>query len=235
MDPFGDLPPPSTKAASAAAVDPFGDLPPPSTKPALPPAAKTPPAAAAGVDPFGDLPPPAAPTRTPTASQAPAEDDALPARKRARAEAASVVAYVASRRGRRETMQDAYMVEPELVVAGGPSGERALYAAVFDGHAGGNASAYARDHLHGHVQAQLGVALARPGATVDAAVKEALLLAFKRTDNEFLARAAEQGWRDGSTALVALVLDGAVHLANLGDCKAVLGQGQGPRSHRSPV
>jgi serine/threonine protein phosphatase PrpC len=119
-------------------------------------------------------------------------------------------------------MQDAVQVLPALEVASGAAELRLAYAAVLDGHGGAQASTYARDHLHTHLQTALARTLA-PGRT-DAAVREALTAAFKETDRAFLARAAEHGWRDGACALVALLVDDALYVANLGDCKAVLGR-----------
>ena len=55
-------------------------------------------------------------------------------------------------------------------------------------------------------------------------VKKCLIDSFKKTDENFLAEAARNrpSWKDGSTAVVLLVLDDVMYSANLGDSKAFL-------------
>lgn len=55
-------------------------------------------------------------------------------------------------------------------------------------------------------------------------LKKCLIDSFKKTDESFLAEAARNrpSWKDGSTAVVLLVVDDVVYSANLGDSKAFL-------------
>ena len=112
---------------------------------------------------------------------------------------------------------------------------------VYDGHGGAHAAHYCRDNLHLNVMA----ALEHGDAPADA-----LLSAFAATEAGLLAEQQEQarstgtqcagdeaigssgvcsasGSSDlcGATALTALLRDGALHLAWLGDCRAVLCRG----------
>lgn len=116
---------------------------------------------------------------------------------------------------------------------------------VYDGHGGAHAAHYCRDHLHLNVLA----ALERGEAPADAlqtsfAATEAGLLAEQQEQAARLAAArstsvqcaddaassselcgASSSDLCGATALTALLRDGSLHLAWLGDCRAVLCRG----------
>ena len=112
---------------------------------------------------------------------------------------------------------------------------------VYDGHGGAHAAHYCRDHLHLNVLSALG-RVDEPG--------DALLRAFASTEAGLLAEQQQQAERlllvatgstsgaapclgdeacssdcCGATALVALLRDESLHLAWLGDCRAVLCRG----------
>ena len=91
--------------------------------------------------------------------------------------------------------------------------------AVFDGHGGTHAAHYCREHLPRHVIASL-----ESGHTAS----DALLAGFARTEDDLLAeqrQRCEDRAMCGTTATLALLRDDRLHLAWLGDCRAVLCRG----------
>ncbi|CEL96728.1 unnamed protein product [Vitrella brassicaformis CCMP3155] len=84
------------------------------------------------------------------------------------------------------------------------------YFAVFDGHGGKDAAQFARDNLHHLILLQ---------EHFRANFHEAFRNAFLELDRRFLERCSGQ---DGSTALVCLVFHNVLHLAHIGDSRAVL-------------
>jgi len=97
----------------------------------------------------------------------------------------------------------------------------AQYFGVFDGHTtqspylkpGSSASAFASEHLHRHLAEYL---------DEERDISSALRLAFNTTNRAFLKKAEEEGNLDGTTATVAVIQDGHMVLANLGDSAAVM-------------
>lgn len=61
-------------------------------------------------------------------------------------------------------------------------------------------------------------------AAVEKEIKKCLIEAFKKLDEDFLKEAARQkpSWKDGTTAVVVLVINNTLYIANLGDSKSML-------------
>ncbi|XP_025083684.1 integrin-linked kinase-associated serine/threonine phosphatase 2C-like isoform X1 [Pomacea canaliculata] len=132
--------------------------------------------------------------------------------------------FVADRKGEREEMQDAYIQLDDyskMFKELHPSIHRLALYAVFDGHGGSRASRFASQYLHkilcdkfpkGDVSA------------VEKEIKKCLIEVFKKLDEDFLKEAARQKptWKDGTTAVVVLVINNTLFIANLGDSKSLL-------------
>ena len=122
---------------------------------------------------------------------------------------------VASIQGRRQYMEDmhqAYAFDEREHPAAARVGLTHLFA-VFDGHGGKRAAAWAHTHLASNLLHELAQDdPPPPGATPAAhadALDSATVDAFRRTDSEFLQHAAGRGIPDGSTAVVCMVQAGA--------------------------
>ncbi len=116
--------------------------------------------------------------------------------------------------GVRLTMEDEMSVEriPAPLLAG-PTASRALYLGLFDGHGGAACAKFAASHLH----AELGDTRELIADGVGGAISRA----FAATEGAL--RKSEE--RSGSTALVALLGGGMLHVAHVGDSRAVLASG----------
>jgi len=127
-------------------------------------------------------------------------------------------------KGRRNEMEDAWVINPDAR-ENRQGATRCSFCAVFDGHGGRKAADAAARTLHANVL-EAGLLKHQTGelssvASVSAA-KKAILEGFKRTDQGLLAESAAGNWQDGATAVCMWVCGDMVHMANLGDAKAVL-------------
>lgn len=102
-----------------------------------------------------------------------------------------------------------------------------FFASVYDGHGGWQAAELARKRLNIAAQSELKHSLAENPEQV----KGALTQSFMRVEREYLYQvkaAFELGFgavaRTGACAIMALVRDGHLYVANAGDCRAVLGR-----------
>lgn len=59
---------------------------------------------------------------------------------------------------------------------------------------------------------------------VEKEIKRTIMESFKKTDEDFLKRAAsyKPSWKDGTTAVLVVAIDNTLYIANLGDSKAIL-------------
>ncbi|RLN00635.1 putative protein phosphatase 2C 77 [Panicum miliaceum] len=176
-------------------------------------------ACAPGVDPFG----PAADRETDVATELEVQGEGF---------------CLASRRGVRHAMEDGYGVIADHITQGG---SRVAFYGVYDGHGGRAAVDFVADKLGKNVVAALAAAASTtashrqqsgllpssspPPPTGEEEEDEteqvvaAIRAAYLTTDSAFLS----QGVRGGACAATALVKDGDLYVANVGDCRAVLG------------
>ncbi|KAI8474079.1 MAG: phosphatase 2C-like domain-containing protein [Monoraphidium minutum] len=96
--------------------------------------------------------------------------------------------------------------------------KRAGFFAVFDGHSGAEAAEYLQEHLLAHLSdLEPSEVSAAPGAALRAAVE--------RAESEIIRSFSAAACNAGSTLLAALLLDDQLHVANVGDSRAVLSRG----------
>ncbi|XP_018584246.1 protein phosphatase 1F isoform X2 [Scleropages formosus] len=117
-------------------------------------------------------------------------------------------------RNTRRKMEDRHVALAQFSqLLGIKDGVQRGYFAVFDGHGGVDAAAYAATHLH--VVLSLQEALKSDPVT-------ALKSAFRRTDDMFKLKATRERLRSGSTGVAVLVADDWLHVAWLGDSQVML-------------
>lgn len=129
--------------------------------------------------------------------------------------------------GPRRSMEDAHTVVQDLRVRGLEAIGLApqSFFAVFDGHGGGEASAYLGRHMHHELQAALEQAVPRLLAATsegerDDIVRSMLSACFDELDARFIREADRP--QAGSTATTALLMGGRLFTANVGDSRTVL-------------
>ncbi|KAH6801793.1 Protein phosphatase 2C family protein [Perilla frutescens var. frutescens] len=137
-------------------------------------------------------------------------------------------ADAAEDKGSRHTMEDAWVVLQDAT-SDSSGNLRCAHFAIYDGHGGRLAAAYAQKHLHKSV---LSAGLPRELLDVKIA-KKAILNGFRKTDEALLQESAAGGWQDGATAVCVWVLGQTVFVANIGDAKAVVARSPAADSSQS--
>ncbi|XP_078428510.1 protein kinase family protein / protein phosphatase 2C (PP2C) family protein [Wolffia australiana] len=118
--------------------------------------------------------------------------------------------------GRRESMEDTHFMLPKFC----EKDDIHLFG-IFDGHRGSAAAEFSSQALPGYLQTLCSTSCP----------SEALVNAFVKTDSEFrkelihqrnLKRVAQKEWHPGCTAMIALIVQNKLFIANAGDCRAIL-------------
>ncbi|MBX7065896.1 MAG: protein phosphatase 2C domain-containing protein [Parachlamydiales bacterium] len=117
--------------------------------------------------------------------------------------------------GRRPEMEDEHIATSFHVMINGQVHSGKLFG-IFDGHGGRGASRYLRDHLQAKLQEKL--EQFNSAGLTDEEIWNALKLSFVELNNEF-------NEQSGSTATVAMILDGQLWTANVGDSRTILQNG----------
>lgn len=127
--------------------------------------------------------------------------------------------------GIRDSNEDAYLIAPSLVKAFAQidvqyeSEEISLFA-IFDGHCGNQAARYAAENLISFVEKEIHLSRLVDRKTIGVILQEAMI----NLDEKFCQICHEEGreWESGTTALVAVLLEESLVVANLGDCRGIL-------------
>lgn len=113
---------------------------------------------------------------------------------------------IAHMQGLRPTMEDAHSIV---------SGKTYDLYGLFDGHGGDAVANHVATELHQNIVAS---------KNFDSNYPQAILEGFDTTERSIQKNSLFSAWRTGSTAIVALVTEKEINIANLGDCRAVLCQ-----------
>lgn len=74
----------------------------------------------------------------------------------------------------------------------------------------------AADVVHGEV--------IRDASFIEGKIEEALREGFRRSDAIILDKSAREGWKNGTTAVVAFIVARTIYVANAGDSEAIMAQ-----------
>ncbi|KAI9074312.1 hypothetical protein K1719_043735 [Acacia pycnantha] len=138
--------------------------------------------------------------------------------------------------GRRDEMEDAIAVEPQLLqvpsqmlmenhVTEIPKYSEAHFFGVYDGHGGCQVANYCREHLHSVLIEEIEAAGTSFGENWQEHWKKALCKCFQRVDDESGSEPLAPE-TVGSTAVVAILSQTHIIVANCGDSRAVLCRGK---------
>lgn len=120
------------------------------------------------------------------------------------------IAAVRSIQGSRPHMEDSYYADACVK----NDSSHGLFA-VFDGHGGHRASDYTAEHLHHMI-------LNNSQHRFDEEPLLAIEAGFRQLDQAWLTLATRNGWDDGSTAVVALIVNRMLYVGNVGDSRCVV-------------
>lgn len=144
--------------------------------------------------------------------------------------------------GIRNSNEDAYLIVHDLGEAclspterGSPSREENLFQdpvglfAIFDGHCGNQAARYTTEKLIFFLEGELRKHLADSGGLVQErryrqSIESSLRDALKKLDDEFchVCQAGGRDWESGTTAIIAMIVNKWLIIANIGDCRGVV-------------
>ncbi|MBS0620701.1 MAG: protein serine/threonine phosphatase 2C family protein [Verrucomicrobia bacterium] len=118
--------------------------------------------------------------------------------------------------GRRPSMEDEHLATSFNLISGQHTYPIQLFG-VFDGHGGGEASRFVKDHLEDTLHKALREFC--PKELTDEGIWHALKATCDRLDREFGKR------KSGTTAVISMLLNGRLWTANVGDSRAILDSG----------
>eukprot|EP00002_Diphylleia_rotans_P009905 TRINITY_DN2025_c0_g2_i1.p1 TRINITY_DN2025_c0_g2~~TRINITY_DN2025_c0_g2_i1.p1 ORF type:complete len:348 (-),score=75.52 TRINITY_DN2025_c0_g2_i1:221-1264(-) len=125
---------------------------------------------------------------------------------------------IARARGKRPTMEDHYAVDVDVSTNIPGASEVSLFS-VFDGHAGDEASKFAKANLHRNIMTSLSRSHSpRSSFQVEAIIREA----YAKTDADFLDYAHRSQNNSGSTCVTAFITHNRLIVSNIGDSRAIL-------------
>ncbi len=132
--------------------------------------------------------------------------------------------------GVRDSNEDSYLVVNDLIADSSTSTEedsyfssfskRSLFA-IFDGHCGNHAARYSAENLK---EILVDESVNPMHLENDIPIDSILEMTISRLDDKFceLCSEGKRDWFSGTTAIIALVLDEKLIVANVGDCRGIL-------------
>ena len=126
---------------------------------------------------------------------------------------------IAHAQGRRPTMEDEHLATSFTLAVGGHRYPVRLFG-IFDGHGGREAARFVRDHLRTKLQVALVACNAR--GLSEEGIWNALKKTTTELNDEFKQRYGQIAQTQGTTATIAMILDGNLWTANVGDARTVL-------------
>jgi len=116
--------------------------------------------------------------------------------------------------GRRETMEDTHVAIDQRVSESPSLHQKVAYYGCFDGHGGTDTAILIEKILHEKVfqRQEFG----------DGHYIQALEKAFEEADKIVVAESIEKNYMNGCTAVVGVVVDGVLYIANIGDSEGIL-------------
>jgi len=122
----------------------------------------------------------------------------------------------AAAQGRRDTMEDAHIHLDNVHESIGDLGhfKQLSFYGVYDGHGGTTSAELVEKLLH--------VNIFSSDSFRNGDVPDSISRGFLSTDKTIVDQANEQGWMNGSTAVVGIVADKKLYIGNIGDSEAIL-------------
>jgi serine/threonine protein phosphatase PrpC len=124
-----------------------------------------------------------------------------------------------------------------------PPQTRLTMCAIYDGHGGSCTVKFVRQRLHGNIASCMADILDKkaPGQAIESkkrarllnkteVVKAAILQGFRKTESEVEQEGTKHGWKDGCCAVLLVIINNIVYVANLGDSEAILCRQNGSNS-----
>eukprot|EP00013_Stygamoeba_regulata_P020980 CAMPEP_0177651808 /NCGR_PEP_ID=MMETSP0447-20121125/12759_1 /TAXON_ID=0 /ORGANISM="Stygamoeba regulata, Strain BSH-02190019" /LENGTH=587 /DNA_ID=CAMNT_0019154941 /DNA_START=76 /DNA_END=1839 /DNA_ORIENTATION=+ len=138
----------------------------------------------------------------------------------------------AESQGVRESMEDAHVTIDDLsphlkVEEHTKDGKLRSFYAVYDGHGGQETANFLAEILHTNLMEEEDYQNGK--------ILNALESVFAKTDKTVIEKAEEGNWKCGSTAVVVLLDEGKVYVANVGDAEVIVGTHTGDGKYEASL
>jgi len=132
-------------------------------------------------------------------------------------------------KGRRQTMEDAHLSKGSddlhREFESLPNSVRLSYYGIFDGHGGSNVAEFVEQTLYVEITKLFLKRIVEVGesdACKVSSVSSNIKAGFEKTEALVEEKCKTEGWTDGCCAVLVVIVNNTVHIANLGDSKAIL-------------
>eukprot|EP01127_Copromyxa_protea_P011119 TRINITY_DN2778_c0_g1_i1.p1 TRINITY_DN2778_c0_g1~~TRINITY_DN2778_c0_g1_i1.p1 ORF type:complete len:305 (-),score=67.01 TRINITY_DN2778_c0_g1_i1:35-949(-) len=118
------------------------------------------------------------------------------------------------KQGRRDTMEDTHVHLDSVNKESEWPFSSIAYYGVYDGHGGKTTADFVAEELHKTIFGSQEFKEGKP--------EESISQSFEQVDKIIVEKANAEGWMNGTTAAVTMILDGTLYAANVGDAEACL-------------